>query len=433
MIIIDTALAKRHAENNPVRVGLIGAGFMGRGIAFQIATAVPGMKIVAIYNRTLDKAKKAYLDAGIEDIAVVTTPVDLEDRISRGKYSVTEDPFLISKAANIDIIIEATGAVEFSSRIVFEAIQNKKHVVLMNAELDGTVGGILKVHADKAGVILTNADGDQPGLEMNLLRYVKAIGLKPVLCGNIKGLQDPYRTPATQESFAKKWAQNAYMVTSFADGTKISYEQAIVANASGMTIGKRGMFGPSVPVGTPLTEVMKLYPMDVLTSGPGIVDYVVGASPPAGIFVIATTDKPFQQKFLNLYKLGEGPLYVFYNPYHICHFEVPLTCARAVLFGDASVTPIGAPTVEVITTAKTNLKAGETLDGIGGYHVYGQCETSEITAEQDLLPMGLAEGCILKHDIVRDQVLTYADVTVPKDRFSHKLRKEQNEYFKITV
>src|SRR5688500_8782952 len=195
MIIVDTALAKRAEEKNPVRVGLIGAGFMGRGIVFQIATAVPGMKIVAVYNRTLDKAKKAYLDSGIDDFAVVTTPADLEDRISHGKFSVTEDPFLIGRAENIDVIIEATGAVEFSSRIVFEAIKNKKHIVLMNAELDGTVGGILKIYADKAGVILTNADGDQPGMEMNLYRYVKAIGLKPVLCGNIKGLQDPYRTP----------------------------------------------------------------------------------------------------------------------------------------------------------------------------------------------------------------------------------------------
>ena len=154
---------------------------------------------------------------------------------------------LLCKAGNIDVIVEVTGAVEFSSRVVFEAIKNKKHVVIMNAELDGTVGAILKVYADKAGVVITNADGDQPGVEMNLFRFVKGIGVKPVLCGNIKGLQDPYRNPTTQEGFAKKWGQNPYMVTSFADGTKISFEQAIVANATGMTIGQRGMFGPTVP------------------------------------------------------------------------------------------------------------------------------------------------------------------------------------------
>jgi predicted homoserine dehydrogenase-like protein len=433
MVIVDTALAKRQAENNPVRVALVGAGFMGRGIVLQIANSVPGMELVAIYNRTVEGAKRAYREAGIEDFAIVNSQVELEDRIARGKYSITEDPFVICKAENIDVIVEVTGAVEFSSRVVFEAIKNKKHVVIMDAELDGTVGAILKVHADKAGVVITNADGDQPGVEMNLFRFVKGIGVKPVLCGNIKGLQDPYRNPTTQEGFAKKWGQNPAMVTSFADGTKISFEQAIVANATGMTIGKRGMYGPTVPSGTPLKEIMDKYPLDVLTSGPGIVDYVVGAEPGPGVFVLGTHDHPKQQHYLNLYKLGEGPLYLFYTPYHLCHFEVPLTCARAVLFNDAAITPIGPPLVEVVTTAKINLKAGETLDGIGCYMSYGQCETADITAEQQLLPMGLAEGCVLKRDIPKDQVLTYADVILPKDRFCDKLRQEQNEYFKVTA
>ena len=433
MIIVDTALAKREEEKNPVRVGLVGAGFMGRGIVLQIANSVPGMELVAVYNRTVEGAKRAYREAGINDFEVVNTQAALEDRISKGKYTITEDPFLLCKAENIDVLVEVTGAVEFSSRVVYEAIQNKKHVVIMDAELDGTVGAILKVHADKAGVVITNADGDQPGVEMNLYRFVKGIGVKPVLCGNIKGLQDPYRNPTTQEGFAKKWGQNPAMVTSFADGTKISFEQAIVANATGMTIGKRGMFGPTVASGTPLKEIMDKYPLDVLTSGPGIVDYCVGAEPGPGVFVLGTHDHPQQKHYLNLYKLGEGPLYLFYTPYHLCHFEVPMTCARAVLFNDAAITPLGPPLVDVVTTAKIDLKAGQTLDGIGCYMTYGQCETADITADQQLLPMGLAEGCILKRDIAKDQVLTYADVSLPKDRFCDKLRQEQNEYFKVTA
>ena len=433
MVIVDTALAKRQEENNPVRVGLVGAGFMGRGIVLQIANSVPGMELVAIYNRSVEGAKRAYREAGIEDFEVVNTQAALEDRIAKGKYTITEDPFLLCKAENIDVLVEVTGAVEFSSRVAFEAIKNKKHVVIMDAELDGTVGAILKVHADKAGVVITNADGDQPGVEMNLFRFVKSIGVKPVLCGNIKGLQDPYRNPTTQEGFAKKWGQNPAMVTSFADGTKISFEQAIVANATGMTIGRRGMYGPTVPSGTPLKEIMSKYPLDVLTSGPGIVDYCVGAEPGPGVFVLGTHDHPKQKHYLNLYKLGEGPLYLFYTPYHLCHFEVPLTCARAVLFNDAAITPLGAPLVEVVTTAKIDLKAGQSLDGIGCYMTYGQCETAEITAEQQLLPMGLAEGCVLTRDIPKDQVLTYADVILPKGRFCDKLRQEQNEYFKVTV
>lgn len=431
MVIVDTALAKREAEKNPIRVGIVGAGFMGRGVVLQILNSVPGMDVVAIYNRTLDGAKRAFVEAGVESFEVVNSQELLEDRIAKGKYSITEDPLLICRAENIDVVIEVTGAVEFSSRVVYEAIQNRKHVVSMGAELDGTVGSILKVYADKAGVILTNADGDQPGVQMNLYRFVKGIGVRPVLCGNIKGLQDPYRNPTTQEGFAKKWGQNPSMVTSFADGTKISYEQAIVANATGMTVGRRGMYGPTVPSGTPLKQVMDQYPLDVLLSGPGIVDYVVGAEPGPGVFVLGTHDHPKQKHYLNLYKLGEGPLYLFYTPYHLCHFEVPFTAARAVLFNDAAIAPLGAPRIEVVATAKIDLKAGQKLDGIGCYMTYGQCETAEITNEQQLLPMGLAEDCILTRDVPKDSVLTYADVILPKGRFSDKLRQEQNEYFSV--
>lgn len=431
MVIVDTALAKREAERNPIKVALVGAGFMGRGVVLQIINSVPGMDVVAIYNRTLEGSKRAYVEAGIEDFAVVNSQSEIEDRIAKGKYTITEDPLLLCRAENIDVIIEVTGAVEFSSRVVYEAIQNRKHVVIMGAELDGTVGGILKVYADKAGVVLTNADGDQPGVEMNLFRFVKGIGVRPVLCGNIKGLQDPYRNPTTQEGFAKKWGQNPSMVTSFADGTKISFEQAIVANATGMTVGQRGMYGPTLPSGTPLKQIMDKYPLDVLLNGPGIVDYCVGAEPGPGVFVLGTHDHPKQKHYLNLYKLGEGPLYLFYTPYHLCHFEVPFSAARAVLFNDAAITPLGAPRVEVVTTAKIDLKAGQKLDGIGCYMTYGQCETADITSEQQLLPMGLAEDCILTRDVPKDKVLTYADVILPKGRFCDKLRQEQNEYFNV--
>jgi len=264
---------------------------------------------------------------------------------------------------------------------------------------------------------------------MNLYRFVKGIGVRPVLCGNIKGLQDPYRNPTTQEGFARKWGQKAHMVTSFADGTKISFEQAIVANATGMRVAKRGMFGPTVPAGTPVKEAVNWYPLDALLEGPGIVDYVVGAEPGPGVFVLGTHDHPAQKHYLNLYKLGEGPLYCFYTPYHLCHFEVPNTVARAVLFNDAAIAPIGGPLVDVVATAKIDLKAGEVLDGMGYYMTYGQCENSDVVYDQKLLPIGLAEGCRLNKDIPRDQVLNYADVELPGDRLCDKLRAEQNEYF----
>jgi predicted homoserine dehydrogenase-like protein len=431
MIIVDKALEKRQQEGNPVRVAMIGAGFMGRGIALQIFTAVPGMELVAISNRHLEGAKRAYVESGVEEVQVVETVPQLENAIAHGQYATTEDAMLLCQAENIDAIIEVTGTVEFGAQVVLQAIEHGKHVIMMNAELDSTVGPILKVYADKAGVVLTNADGDQPGVIMNLYRFVKGIGVKPVLCGNIKGLQDPYRNPTTQEGFARKWGQKPHMVTSFADGSKISFEQAIVANGTGMRVAKRGMFGPTVPSGTPLQEAVDLYPLEALLDGPGIVDYVVGAAPGPGVFVLGTHDHPTQQHYLHLYKLGTGPLYCFYTPYHLCHFEVPNTVARAVLFNDAALTPLGAPCVDVVATAKIDLKADQVLDGIGYYMTYGQCENSDIVRVENLLPMGLAEGCRLKRDITKDQVLTFDDVELPKGRLCDKLWAEQNDYFPV--
>ncbi|MDB9306728.1 Gfo/Idh/MocA family oxidoreductase [Nodularia spumigena CS-591/12] len=427
MIIIDRALEARAAAGNPVKVGMIGAGFMGRGIANQIINSVPGMELVAIFSRQVDAAKRAYTEAGLENIQVVTSVTELEEAIAQDKYAVTEDASLLCQAEGIDAIIEVTGAVEFGAHIVMEAIAHRKHVIMMNAELDATIGPILNVYAKQAGVILSACDGDQPGVEMNLYRFVKSIGLTPLLCGNIKGLQDPYRNPTTQEGFAKRWGQKAHMVTSFADGTKISFEQAIVANATGMKVAQRGMLGYNFS--GHVDQMTKMYDVDQLKQLGGIVDYVVGAQPSPGVFVFATHDDPKQRHYLDLYKLGEGPLYSFYTPYHLCHFEVPLSVARAVLFQDTVLSPLAGPLVDVLTTAKINLKAGETLDGIGYYMTYGQCENSPIVQEQKLLPIGLAEGCRLKRDIPQDQVLTYDDVELPEGRLCDQLRAEQNTYF----
>lgn len=429
MILIDTALHQRAIEERPIRVGLVGAGFMARGVALQIALYVPGMRVVAIANRTLEGARRAYNEAGIDAIRVVESVAQLERCVQSDTPAITDDALLLCQAVGIDVIVEVTGTIEHAAHVALEAIAHGKHVVLMNAEVDGTIGPILKTYADRAGVVLTSADGDQPGVMMNLYRFVKGIGVKPVLCGNIKGLHDPYRNPTTQAGFAKQWGQNPAMVTSFADGTKISFENAIVANGTGMRVGRRGMFGPTVPAGTPIQQVAECYPMDAMTEGPGIVDYVVGAMPGPGVFVLGTHDHPRQRHYLNLYKLGEGPLYCFYTPYHLCHFEVPNTVARAVLFQDATLTPLGAPCVEVVAAAKRDLAAGETIDGLGGYMTYGLAENAPNAREQDLLPIGLAEGCTLRRAIPKDALVTFDDVDLPRGRLCDQLWREQLEKF----
>lgn len=427
MIIVDTALKARQESGQPIRVGMFGAGFMGRGVVNQIVNYTPGMRLVAIANRTVSMAIDAYAKVGAQNVCQVSTVGELEDAIAQGNYAVTDDPAMLCQSESIDVLIEATGHVEYGAQVTLEAIKHHKHVVLMNAELDGTVGPILKVYADRAGVILTGCDGDQPGVQLNLYRFVKSIGLNPLLCGNIKGLQDRYRNPTTQEGFAKQWGQTAHMVTSFADGTKISFEQAIVANATGMKVAQRGMLGYHYD--GHVDDMVDRYDLDQLKALGGIVDYVVGPKPSPGVFVYATCNEPTQAHYLNYGKLGEGPLYSFYVPYHLTVFEVPLSVARVALFKDVIIAPLAGPVVDVITTAKVDLQAGETLDGLGGYHTYGQCENADVVSRDNLLPMGLAEGCRLKRSVTKDQVLTYDDVELPDDRIAHRLRAEQNTYF----
>jgi predicted homoserine dehydrogenase-like protein len=431
VILVDSALAEREREGRPIRVGMVGAGFMGRGIALQIETATPGMRLVGIANRTVEKAEEAYRAAGREDLVRADSREEIERAVARGRPAVTDDAVALAQADGVDAVIEVTGAVELGARVALAAIEAGKHLILMNAELDGTVGPVLKTYADRAGVAYTNADGDQPGVELNLFRFVRGIGVRPVLCGNIKGLHDPYRNPTTQEGFARKWGQNPWMVTSFADGSKISFEQAIVANATGMRVARRGMLGPTVEAGTPVEGAASLFPLDELLEGPGIVDYVVGAVPGPGVFVLGAHDHPTQRHYLNLYKLGEGPLYCFTTPYHLCHFEVPTTVARAVLFGDVTIAPAGAPQVDVVAAAKTDLRAGDVVDAIGGYTTYGLAENADVAAAEGLLPIGLAEGARLRRAVAKDDVLTRGDVELPAGRLCDRLRAEQDALFSL--
>lgn len=425
MIIVDSALEKRYQENNPVRVAIVGAGYMGRGVALQIVSAFRGLKLVAISNRTIDTAAAAYRQAGILGVSTVETVSQLEAAVAAGQYCITDDALLLCQAEGIDAIIEATGEIEFGAQVTLKAIEYGKHVILMNAELDATVGPLLKMYADRAGVIITNADGDQPGVVMNLLRFVRTIGYHPVLAGNIKGLQDHYRTPETQKGFAEQNKQKPKMVTSFADGTKISMEMAVVANATGFKTGMRGMFGPRCKH---VTEAIGLFPKDLMLNG-GLVDYVLGAEPGPGVFVIGYNDDPIKQQYANYFKMGDGPFYVFYVPYHLPHLEVPITVARAVLFRDPAVAPLGGPVCDVVAAAKRNLKCGQVLDGIGGFDCYGMIENFDVTRKENFLPMGLAEGCRLVRDVGRDEVIRYQDIELPAGRLCDQLRAQQNGLF----
>jgi predicted homoserine dehydrogenase-like protein len=428
MIVVDRLLDAREAEGKPIRVGMVGAGFMGQGLTNQIANSVAGMRMAAIYNRKPERALGVYRYAGRDDVILAPTAVVLDEAIRRQIPAVVEDPFAICRSPEIDVVVDVTGSVEFGARVILEAIRHGKSVVLMNAEVDATLGPILRVYARKHDQILSACDGDEPGVQMNLYRWVKGLGLTPRVMGNVKGLQDPYRNPTTQQGWAERWGQNAAMVTSFADGSKISFEQSIVANATGFRVKSRGMSRGLTFDGS-IMEIQKLYDIEELREVGGIVDYTVGP-PLIKVFCLAEHPDPKQRHYLNLYKMGEGPLYPFWIPYHLVHFEAPNAIARVVLCRDEVAPPLAGPVVEVCAVAKRDLKTGEVLDEYGMYMTYGEAVNAEEMCDRRYLPEGLVEGCRLRRDVAKDQVLTYADVDLPAGRVADALRAEQYRHFR---
>ena len=420
-MIVDTALREREATGHPIRVGMVGAGATGRAIALQLGTPVPGIRLVAIANRTIEHAERAFREAGITNWLRVCSAREAECAIARGLPVLTDDPSLLTACDAIDLLVEVTGSVEPAARLVLQAFDHGKHVVLVNAELDSFIGPILKVKADQAGVVVTHTDGDEPGVAMTLLRYLRSLGLHPVAAGNLKGMVDYYRNPDTQRAFAEKNDQDARKVTSFADSTKLSMEATVLANATGFHAGRRGMYGPACK---DVREMANLLPPDQMLST-GLVDYALGAAPYTGAFVIVHEDSPLKKVQLAYYKLGDGPFYVFYTPFHLPHIQIASTIGRAVIHRDPTVAPAAGPVCEVVTIAKRDLKAGERIDGIGGFCVYGLIENSAAARAIAALPIALSEGCVMRQDVSKDQALTFADVAAPTGRLTEALWRDQ--------
>ncbi|HXP87612.1 MAG TPA: SAF domain-containing protein [Bryobacteraceae bacterium] len=419
---VDTALLEREAQGNPIRVGMVGAGATGRAIALQLGTPVPGIRLVAIANRTPEHGERAFREAGIDTWVRAESAREAESAIARGLPVVTDDPSVLTACDAIDILVEATGTVEAAAGAVLQAFDRGKHVVLVNAELDSLVGPILKVKADQAGVVVTHTDGDEPGVAMTLLRYLRSLGLRPVAAGNIKGMVDYYRNPDTQRAFAERNDQDVRKVTSFADATKLSMEATVLANATGFRAGRRGMYGPACKE---VREMAGLLPTDQLLAT-GLVDYALGAAPHTGAFVIIHEESPLKKVQLAYYKLGDGPFYVFYTPFHLPHIQIASTIGRAVIHRDPTVAPIAGPACEVVTVAKRDLKAGERLDGVGGFCAYGLIENATAARAMSALPIALSEGCVLRRDISKDDVLSFDDVDAPQAGIAADLWREQN-------
>jgi predicted homoserine dehydrogenase-like protein len=427
---VETVLSEREKAGNPFRVGVVGAGATGRTIAMQLGTPVPGLRLAAIANRTPAHAERAFREAGVTDWRRAESVREAQSAIASGAAVMTEDASILAACDAIDILVEVTGTITQAAGVALDAFNHGKPVVLVNAELDSLLGPILKVKAAEAGVVLSHTDGDEPGVAMTLLRYLRSMGLRPVASGNIKGMVDYYRTPDSQRAFAEKYDQDVLKTTSFADATKLSMECTVLANATGFHAARRGMNGYACEH---VRELAHLLPADEMLNG-GLVDYAVGAAPHTGAFVVVHETSRLKRAELARYKMGEGPFFVFYTPFHLPHIQVASTIGRALIHRDATVTPIAGPVCEVVAVAKRDLKSGERLDGIGGFCTYGLIDNAASSRSAAALPIGLSEGCVLRRDIPKDTTLTFADVQEPvRDPLIQRLWNEQNARWPVAI
>jgi predicted homoserine dehydrogenase-like protein len=407
-----------------VRAGVIGAGFMGRGLVYQLSK-MPGMHPALVVNRTAEKAIAAYVESGYkrEHILVSDDPAKLAVAVGEKRPAVATAPEIAAHVATLDVVIEATGAVELGAREALACIRTRKHFVSLNAETDGTVGCLLKRKADEAGIVYSNADGDQPGVIMRMIEYCRGCGFDVLAAVNCKGFMNVDATPDSILEWAVKQRTSPRMTCAFTDGTKMNIEQNVVCNATGLIPAKRGMIGVKTDQ---RNAVRDFEATGALSGNPGIVDYTLGGDFGGGIFIIARgKDREFCQPYLKYLKMGEGPNYMFFRPYHLCHVETPLSAAEAVIYGEATIAPMGRPVAQTVTIAKRDLKAGDALDGIGGFNQYGELDVADNA--RGLLPIGLADDVRLRRAVKKGEPIPEDAVELNESSLLVKLWREQQK------
>jgi predicted homoserine dehydrogenase-like protein len=431
MLRLKKKLEDLERDKNPISIGVVGAGETDTGqrgaTLIEQIEHIPGITPLIVADSSLNEAISAFKESGIPEREIeITKSLSRADRaIAGGKRIVTENPDIVSELANIQVVLVATKDSEESAKVAFKSIMEKKHVVMLNALTDVTVGSFLKLMADKTGVVYTFSAGDEPGVILELCNFAQILGFKIIVAG--KGKNNPLNhsvTPDDLREASQKSSASPEALASFIDGTKTMLEMTALANATGFVPDKRGMHGPKASVDD-LLNIFCLKEGGGILSRTGVVDYAIGNIAP-GVFVIVRTEQKTLVKDLKYLKMGEGPNYLLYRPYHLGNSEAPLSIAKAVFDEEPSIAPLGAPIAETVAVAKRDLKAGEKIDGIGGYTTYGTIERAEIARAENLLSLGLARGAKLLSDVKKNQVISYNDVKLSKNSFMSMLRKLQD-------
>ena len=412
-----------------IRIGLVGVGEMGTDIVTQIAL-MKGLRITVIAVRDPAKrhAEAAFVIAGLdpERVKLAENPAAIARTVELGYTALTTDVEALYGCDHVDVVIDATGKPEMGAIIGLGAIEAGKHVVMMNVEADVTIGAYLQARAREVGVVYTVGAGDEPSSTMELIEFVTALGYPVIAAG--KGKNNPLDITATPDRFVEEATRrnmNPRMLVEFVDGSKTMVEMANIANATGLVPDVPGMHGPEATLDNLHTILCPKEDGGIL-SRKGVVDYTIGQGVAPGVFVVAELAHPRLRERLNDLKLGPGPYYTFYRPYHLTSLEVPLSAARAVLHGRADMHALAEPSAEVCAVAKRDLAAGETLDAIGEYTYRSYTLAYEAARAVGAHPVGLIEGARTTQAVKRGELITRANTELPAGSRIVELRARQD-------
>ena len=430
--ISPTGLARdlqtRADTGKPIRIGLVGSGEMGTDIVTGVAH-MPGIEIGAISELRSAAAGKAvdiaYQEQGHWQEA--KTVDALNAVMEQGKVAVTDNVDHLINSGLIDVVIDATGVPAVGAEIGLRAMEHGKHLVMMNVEADVTIGAYLKSEADRLGVTYSLGAGDEPSSCMELIEFVSAMGHPIVAAG--KGKNNPLNIEAVPDQYAeeaKRRNMNVRMLVEFVDGSKTMVEMAAIANATGLVPDCPGMHGPAATLDT-LAKVLVPKKDGGVLSKMGVVDYSIGKGVAPGVFVVAEMSHPRVRERMEDLKMGHGPYFTFHRPYHLTSLEVPLTCARVVLYGKADMVPLAKPVAEVCAVAKKDLKPGDTLDAIGEYCYRAWIMTAPEARTAKAIPCGLLHSAKVTNPIKKGELITSANAEVPAGSKIAALRARQDK------
>jgi predicted homoserine dehydrogenase-like protein len=438
-------LQQRVAEGNPVRVGMIGAGKFGSMYLSQ-AARTPGIHVLGIADLNPQRARESLLRVGwkLEQFEASS----FAQAIRSGTTFVSDDAIALIRNRSIDVVIDATGSPSAGIAHVLACCEHKKHIVMVNVEADALAGPLLAHLAAEAGIVYSLAYGDQPALICEMVDWARAAGFEVIAAGKGTKYLPAYHasTPDTvwghygfTEERVKGGDFNAQMFNSFLDGTKSAIEMAAVANATGLQPASNGLQFPACGVDD-LPRLLKPKADGGVLQHRGQVEVVSSLERDGrpvfrdlrwGVYITFAAGSNYVQKCFKEYGLitdDTGEYTAMYKPYHLIGLELGISVASAALREEPTGAPIGW-NGDCVATAKRALKAGETLDGEGGYTVYGKLMGARDSVKAGALPIGLAHKWKLKRDVAAGKTVTWDDVAFDAKSEAVRVRREMEKMF----